>query len=395
MIFVKENNKRKKTKSEFSRSISITKQEKKENYIYFNVIKGIIPKLNIIKNEFDDYILILKCLKYSSLKYIISNMPEFGFKEIQIFVFNNEYYASLKFDKKYIKNNEKKLFKNTIRELELRNSEFLVLSITEIIILLRNKVFRTDKLKNSEIRKAFKAKNRLEVIQNMLYAKNVVIKDDYICFNYNKNANNDIKHKIIGLQMYPSFLYEGFLSEINHLDNIETTTYIRTIDLNKVKNYIKNKENKTINEYINNLNKLYNTCFYIHLWGTKSEIEDKKKIVLNIANKYHVILNEFFMQQKRAYCAFLPLMNNNIKCYRAISDINGILPYNEDLIKVFKCNMKYGTELLSNKTLYYHRTCNGVILSSEKESKRRFIQNERNYIAVDLHSSFRIILSVF
>lgn len=387
-------NKQKRKKKEsvkLLKPVQISKQEKKENYVYFNVIKGVILKLNIIKNEFDDYILVLKCLSYKSLKYMISNMSEFQFKEIQIFVKNKEYYASLKFDKKYVKENQNKKFKNTIKELELRKTEFKVLNIYEIISLLREKVYRNDTLKNAEIRKFFKIKNGLELLQNKLFAKKVLIKNDFIYFNYEKIENNDTKHKIIGLQMYPSYLYEGFLTEINHLDDIETTTYIRTVNLDKVKENLKQKENHIIDEYISSLDRLYNTCFYIHLWGTEEEINAKKKVVLDIANKYHVIINEFFMQQKRAFCAFLPLMNNNIKCYRAISNINGILPYNEDLIKVFKCNMKYGTELLSNKTLYYNRDCNGIVLSSEKESKRRFIQNEKNYIAVDLRLVFKTI----
>lgn len=370
------------------KAIPLSKQEKKENFVYFNVIKGVIKKYNVFKNEFNDYILILKCLNYKSLNYTISIMYDF---EIQIFVLNNEYYVSLKFDQSFIKGKKNEIFKNVITELKLRSTEYKILNIYEIVTLLRNKVYRNDILKKAEIRNIFKRKNYIELLQNKIFAKNVVIKDDYIYFNYNKNDNHAIKHKIIGLQMYPSYLYEGFLTEINGLDDIETTTYIKTINLEKVKSNLGNENNHIISEYINNIDRLYNTCFFIHLYGTEEQIINKRKIISDIANKYHVVLNEFFMQQKKAFSAFLPLMNNSIKCYRAISNIKGILPFNEDIIKYFKCNMKYGTELLSDKTLYYNRESSGIILSSNKESKRRFIQNERNYVTVDLRLKCKVI----
>lgn len=373
--------------------LKISKSEKKEIFNSFNLIKGIVPKYNVIINEFNDHIIMFRCKNFLSLKYIISNMEMFGFKEIEIFVYEKKYYITAKFNSEYLnEKNKDKSFKNVILELKIRKDEFEVLDLYEIFDLVRKKVYRNDIFRKIDYKKLYNYKNYKELLQNKILAKNVSIKKEYICFNFDeKKVNEQIKHQIIGLQMYPSVLYDGFLSEINHLDDIETTTYIKTINLERVKQNINSKRNEIISNYIVDLDRLYNTCFYIHIWGTENEIENKKKTVIEIANKYHVILNEYFMQQKRAFCAFLPLMNNNIKSYRAIPKIDGILPFNEDIIKNFNSKMKYGIELLSKKELYFNRNSSGIILSSNRESKRRFIQNERNHIVVDLKLKYFVI----
>ena len=364
------------------------KSEKKEWFYGFNAIKGIISKHNVIINEFNEYVIVLKCKNYSSLKYLISNMGDFYIKEIEVFVYNKEYYASAKFNKENIKGSLNKSILNFIKELKLRENEFYLLNLCEIAFLLRDKVFREDEIKNSDIKKVLFSKNAKIDYQNIIYAKNVLIKNESITFN----KNEAIKHQIIGLQMYPSIFYEGFLTEINNIKNIETSTYIKLIDLTKIKdNIVNNEQYRIIAEYINDKNKLYNTCFYIHIWGNDEELKATKNIVFNIANKYHVILNEMSMQQKRAFSAFLPLMNNNIKGYRAIENVDGILPYNEDIMSNFNSQMKYGTELLSNKPLYFERNTNGIILGSNRETKRFFIQKEVNHVVVRLKEKISII----
>ena len=376
-----------------AKTINEYSKTKKEYFTSFNIIKGYIQKQNILINEFNDYIIILKCLRFSSLKYIVENMSIFCFKEIEIFVYEKEYYLSAKFNRAAVKGEKIKDYQNVIKELVLRDNEFYFLNLYEVITLLSKKVFRSESHKRYEINNIFKyAKKSKNVIQNLIYAKNVLVQNDYIYFNYKKNNEINIKHQVLGLQMYPSKLYNGFLTEINHLDDVETSTYIKNIDLSRIKENIEKLNQYTIiKDYIENKDKMYNTCFYIHIWGSDDDIVRKKETILKIANKYHVILNEFFMQQRRAYAAFLPLMNNNIKSYRAISDVSGILPFNEDIIDNFNCTMSYGNELISDKPLFFKRRRNGIILSSSKESKRKFIQDERNYVTVDLRKSYKVI----
>lgn len=356
--------------------------KKKNYYTGFNIINGYIPKYNLMINELNNYIAIIEVLNFRSLKYLATNMEEFNVKEIQIFSHNSKTFATLKFIKLDKKNNNITVFHNSLKEISLRNTEFRVLDLYEIYKIVREKVFLDNDLKNFEIKKIlFNSKNSKQEFQNNIYAKSVKIDNDYILFN----SNNDVYHQVIGLQMYPSFLFKGYLTEISQLSNVETCTYIKNIDIEQVRKNVKTYgQDMILNDHINKVKRIYNTCFYIHIFGDKETIKKTKEIIIELSEKYHVLINEFIKQQQRAYCAFLPFMNNKIKCYRAIEDIDGILPYNKDFLSEFDCNMFYGYEKITDRKFYYDRKNNGIVLSSNNETKKMFIQNEKNYCIVDL-----------
>lgn len=376
------------------------KQELKELFNGFNKINGYIPDFNIIINELNDYIAIVECLDYSSVKKLINDMAKYNIREIQIFSHHRRYYCSLRFinsfknviKNKYIKKEiaeqqEQELLNinNTLLQLSKKDAEFIVLSLIDVFKILREKVFRTEDLSEEKIKRFIynDKKNKVE-FQNNIFAKNINIDNDYIIFNYNNKIekNRTIYHKVYGLQLYPSYLYEGYLTEINYLSGVQTCTYIKNVNKDKIINNIAGASEGqllVIKDYLNNVDNLYLTCFFIHIYGNKEKVDDIKKKVDRISNKYNIHLNEFNRQQKRAYDAFLPLMNNKIKCYRQIDNINGILPQNDELIPYFKCNFKYGKELNTDNDFYFYRKFNGIVLSSNLNSKIDFINKEKDF----------------
>ena len=377
------------------------KQELKELFNGFNKINGYIPDFNIIINELNDYIAIVECLDYSSVKKLINDMTKYNIREIQIFSHHRRYYCSLRFinsfknviKNKYIKKEiaeqqEQELLNinNTLLQLSKKDAEFIVLSLIDVFKILREKVFRTEDLSEDKIKRFIynDKKNKVE-FQNNIFAKNINIDNDYIIFNYNNKIeeNKTIYHKVYGLQLYPSYLYEGYLTEINYLSGVQTCTYIKNVNKDKIINNIAEASEGqllVIKDYLNNVDNLYLTCFFIHIYGNKEKVDDIKKKVDRISNKYNIHLNEFNRQQKRAYDAFLPLMNNKIKCYRQIDNINGILPQNDELISYFKCNFKYGKELNTNNDFYFKRKFNGIVLSSNLKSKNDFLDKEKEFL---------------
>lgn len=360
--------------------------EKKENAEYFNdfnLIKGYIPSLNIIINDLNDYVLIVQVLDFNSLKYLIENMQKLKINELQIFNHNNYHYLSIKFNVKVNKKGNVKLnnIKQIVKDFEWRKDEFRILRLPEIIIILKEKIYRNDEINikdinnkevlyvnDTKLRNIIKNDNRnKDLFQKNILAKNVKITDEYITFN----NNNEIKNQILGLQMYPSFLYKGYLTELNSISNVETCTYIKTINIDKCMNIIDNKkfisnQELTLYDYLEfnkeNDIKMYNTTFYIHIFGSEEEIKKTKEIISKISYKYHIVLNDFIKQQRRAYVSFLPLMNNRVKSYRATTDYEGILPFNENITKYFKNGNYYGKELISGNNLYFNRFYNGVFL---------------------------------
>lgn len=214
------------------------KQELKELFNGFNKINGYIPDFNIIINELNDYIAIVECLDYSSVKKLINDMAKYNIREIQIFSHHRRYYCSLRFinsfknviKNKYIKKEiaeqqEQELLNinNTLLQLSKKDAEFIVLSLIDVFKILREKVFRTEDLSEDKIKRFIynDKKNKVE-FQNNIFAKNINIDNDYIIFNYNnkKEENKTIYHKVYGLQLYPSYLYEGYLTEINYLSGV-------------------------------------------------------------------------------------------------------------------------------------------------------------------------------
>lgn len=380
-----------------NKKVAIKKQEQKELFNGFNRIIGYIPTFNIIINEFNDYIAMVQCKSFNSANNLINNMQKYSIKEVQIFTHKKNIYCSIRYENnfknvvkkdKYIDTNlknELEQIKISLDEISKNNEEFRIVKLVEMFNIIREKVFREDVVDNEELKNIIFSKRRTKIdFQNKINAKKVNINNDYIIFNYDKNnENNNIYHKVLGLQLYPSYLYEGYLSEINYVKGVQTCTYIQYIDREKIKEKLKNVTNgelKIIKDYIEKVNNLYLTCFFIHIYGKKEEVEKTKDIILKISNKYNIHLNEFNKQQKRAYDAFLPLMNNKIKCYRQIDDISGIFPQNDEIIKYFKNGLLYGKELNAGSEFYFNRIENGIVLSSNNASKSDFLYNEKNFL---------------
>lgn len=404
-LFKKVNNKKpvKKVSKDSKRKQTLySKQELRQLYTGFNQINGYVPEYNLIINELNDYIAIIECIDYNAVFKLIDNLNKYCIKEIELFSHNSHVYCSLRFTNSYkniVKNKhngksitikqEEELgrINDILKTLGRNDTEYVILSIKEILKIATEKVFKSIDISSEELRNIiFNKKHQKIDVQNLLKAQKVNIENDLICFNYDKNENNKIYHKILGLQLYPSYLYEGYLSEINNLKAVETCTYIRNVDKQKIHNNL--KEVKTgqlliLKKYIDSVDKLYLTCFFIHIYGSIDEIKDSKDKVFKISNKYNVHLNEFNKQQKRAYDAFLPFMNNKIKCYRQIDNINGIMPQNDNLIYYFNTKFCFGKELNSDTDLCFKRKENGVLLSSNKDTKDKLINKEKKFLIVD------------
>ena len=384
----------------------IEKKENLENCKFFNLIKGYVPSLNIIINDLNDYIIMIQVYNFESLKYIIDNMQKLKIKELQIFNHKGYHYLSIKFDVKVSKKGNVKFdyIKKFIKDFEWRKNEFRILRLPEIMVMVKEKVYRDGEINYKDIngRKVLYVNDiklrdiikndtkSKELFQKNILAKNVKITDEYITFNNDEN----IKNQVLGLQMYPSFLYKGYLTELNNVKNVETCTYIKTINIDKCldsinnKQFISNQEN-IIENYLQknkeNSIKMFNTTFYIHIFGTDEEIKKTKEIITKLSYKYHIILNDLIKQQRRGYVAFLPLMNNKIKSYRAVVDYDGILPFNENIIRYFRNGKYYGKELITNNDLFFNRFFSGVILSSDNSIKENFMEEE----AQDLYSKYK------
>lgn len=378
----------------------LEKKEKAENYQYFNLINGYIPSLNVIINNLNDYLIMIQVNNFNSLIYIIENMHKLKIKELEIFNHKGFHFLSLKFDVN--KNKNGNIIKydyivKFIKDIEWRKDEFRILRLPEILIMLKEKVYRNNELNVKVDEKT--GKNVLYIndkkirdiiindkhdkndFQKNILGKNVKIENDYITFNNDSN----VKNQVLGLQMYPSFLYSGFLTELNHIENVETCTYIKYIDIKKCINNINKKkiisfQENSLKDYMQeNLDKgvnMYNTTFFIHISGNDEEIKKTREIISKISFKYHILLNDYVKQQKRAFTSFLPLMNNRIKCFRAITDYYGILPFNENIIKYFKNGLLYGKELFSNNDFTFNRFYSGVVLSSDNSFKEYFMDTE-------------------
>ena len=379
------------TKQEILEIKQKEKKEKEENYLFFNKINGYIPSLNVIINEKNEYILIVKILDFDAMKYLIDRMENLHINEIQIFNYKLYHYLSIAFTKDTLGKDKKgnvKYDKITkfIKDFEWRSDEFNILRLPQIFSLLKDKIYRINDIDennyidNKKLRTyIINDKNNKHSFQTQIQARlvNINKEKNYITFN----GDDSVKHRVLGFQMYPSFLFNGYLSELNYIKNVETCTYIKPINKEKCINAINNKkqisyQDLNLRTILKECDKLYNTCFFIHIYGDSETLEYTYNVVNKISNKYHVIINDFINQQKDSFKAFLPLMNNTIKCYRAISDISGILPYNPDIVKFFKNGLLYGKELITDNDFTYNRINSGVLLSSNENTKEMFLSKE-------------------
>ena len=208
---------------------------------------------------------------------------------------------------------------------------------------------------------------------------------------------NDLFVRTMILTSIPDKIYSSLCMELGAVsDSIITSLFFREINKEKCMYSIKNFKKQmshNVSEHklaqmeslLEGENRLINAALFVSIQADNlSDIDDLTEKVRGIAKKYLANINLLEYQQVSAFRSILPLGMSYIKINKVISedDLMGLLPVSWS--KFVARDVSYGTDLETDKEIYYNRTMAGgfgFVLGSDVEIIEKRIMKEAEQYA--------------